>query len=94
MPQWDRKKNIHRMDFGGRVTQASVKNMKLEKVEPRLAAQAGKKSSVKLPSCIFMCGRTDAKDVFTCDFMAPLTPLEAFCIAVANLIHKPIYQWM
>ena len=93
MPVWDSTRKMFRMDFGGRVSQTSVKNMKLEKFEPSgLSFKHG--GDTKVPSSVFMCGRTDTEEVFTCDFMAPLSPLEAFCIGIANLIHKPIYQWM
>jgi hypothetical protein len=86
------------MDFNGRVKKPSVKNMKLQSAagqhsdsennDPQEMKQRANRSRD-----VFMCGRVSA-NTFVCDFQAPLTPLEAFCIACADLIHKPIYNWI
>lgn len=64
------------LDFQGRVTMASVKNVQL--VEEGFQA-AGKHAQVLL-----QFGRT-GKDSFTLDFKYPLSPLQAFGIALAKM---------
>eukprot|EP00951_Prasinocladus_malaysianus_P010961 scaffold80933_cov37-Prasinocladus_malaysianus.AAC.2 len=93
MPVWDGRARTYRMDFEGRVKKPSVKNMKLQAVGGA-AAKTGMIDPLRSSrATAFMCGRID-HDVFVCDFKAPYTPLEAFCMAVADLIHKPIYHWI
>lgn len=98
MPVWDALHKTFRMDFDGRVRKPSVKNMKLQSSGYRVQhdvenSDPQKGKATPLSRNMFMCGRIDA-NTFVCDFQAPLTPLEAFCIACADLIHKPIYNWI
>eukprot|EP00873_Tetraselmis_striata_P001404 jgi/Tetstr1/421668/TSEL_012607.t1 len=98
MPVWDSIHKTYRMDFNGRVRKPSVKNMKLQARGYRAQHDAEnddpqKSKETTFSRSMFICGRITA-NTFACDFQAPLTPLEAFCIACADLIHKPIYNWI
>jgi len=95
-PVWNKERKTFGMDFGGRVQKSSVKNMKLEVTTG--GTHDAEEHELRPPrpsatSTVFMCGRL-SESSFVCDFKAPLTPLEAFFVAVGDLIHKPVYHWM
>jgi len=71
-PQYDPVKKIHQLNFHGRVTEASIKNFMLTDngVNDRT---------------LLLFGRVD-KDKFTLDFSHPLSPLQAFGIALSQLL--------
>jgi len=73
-PRWNEALNAYCLNFSGRVTEASVKNFQLvTDMDPdNVVLQFGKLTD----SC------------FTCDFMWPLSPLQAFCICLSSFDHK------
>jgi tubby-related protein 1 len=73
-PSWNDTVHAYVLNFGGRVTQASVKNFQL--------VQDNDQSTV-----LMQFGRV-AKDKFTMDFRWPLCPLQAFGIALTSLDYK------
>mmetsp|Transcript_27289 Transcript_27289/g.33132 ORF Transcript_27289/g.33132 Transcript_27289/m.33132 type:complete len:494 (+) Transcript_27289:271-1752(+) len=81
-PVWDPTTKAHCLDFRGRVTEASVKNFQLvacgskDENNSRIVLQFGK------------CG----DDVYALDFSHPLTPLQAFGIALSSVDGKWCYS--
>lgn len=73
-PRWNESLGAYCLNFGGRVTQASVKNLQL--VSPD-----------DLDRVIVQFGRVDS-DEFTLDYAFPATPLQAFAAALASLDPK------
>ena len=69
-PRWNETTQSHYLNFGGRVTQPSIKNMQIvsELDENYIVMQFGR------------CGT----DVFTLDARWPITPIEAFGIALST----------
>eukprot|EP00842_Homolaphlyctis_polyrhiza_P005851 jgi/Hompol1/6267/HPOL_000318-RA len=69
-PRWNEATQSHCLNFGGRVTQPSIKNMQLipEHDENYIVLQFGR------------CG----PDTFTLDARWPMTPVEAFAIALTS----------
>jgi len=74
-PSWNEDVGAYVLNFGGRVTQPSVKNFQLVEV-------AGDAERV-----VLLFGRVD-RDRFTLDFQWPLSPLQAFAIALTSLDYK------
>lgn len=89
-PQWNEDLGAHVLNFNGRVTQASVKNFQLidksthHHEEGRLdkRGKANNRTN-KSDAVILQFGRV-AKDDFTLDFQWPLTPVQAFAIALSS----------
>ena len=58
--------------------------------------EGGKAASVGLGRgslLVFQCGRVGAND-FVCDFTPKvISNVQAFCIALSSLMHKPHYLW-
>uniref|UniRef100_A0A914YWB5 Tubby-like protein n=1 Tax=Panagrolaimus superbus TaxID=310955 RepID=A0A914YWB5_9BILA len=73
-PMWSEETQSFVLNFRGRVTQASVKNFQLiHEAQPDYV--------------IMQFGRTDDSS-FTLDFRYPLTPLQAFGIAMSSFHGK------
>ncbi|KAI8909808.1 tubby C-terminal-like domain-containing protein [Gorgonomyces haynaldii] len=70
-PRWNEATQSHCLNFGGRVTQPSIKNM-------QLIAETDFDATILLQ--FGRCG----PDFFTLDVRWPLTPFEAFCIAITT----------
>ena len=89
-PQWNEDLGAHVLNFNGRVTQASVKNFQLidksthHHEEGRLDKRGkAKNGASKSDAVVLQFGRV-AKDEFTLDFQWPLTPVQAFAIALSS----------
>ena len=89
-PQWNEDLGAHVLNFNGRVTQASVKNFQLidksthHHEEGRLDKRGkANNGASKSDAVILQFGRV-AKDEFTLDFQWPLTPVQAFAIALSS----------
>lgn len=95
-PQWNEDLGAHVLNFNGRVTQASVKNFQLidkssahHHNEGRLdkrginAGESKSKSSNGKDTVVLQFGRV-AKDEFTLDFQWPMSPVQAFAIALSS----------
>lgn len=73
-PRWNSAIGAYCLNFGGRVTQASVKNMQLV-------------SHDNPDRVIVQFGRVGAEE-FTLDYAFPVTPLQAFLVALSALDPK------
>lgn len=73
-PKWNEQLGAYCLNFGGRVTAASVKNFQLVNDDEcdRVVLQYGKVG----------------KDTFTMDYMHPLTALQAFQICLTSFDSK------
>jgi len=73
-PRWNEQVGAYVLNFKGRVTMASVKNFQLvtPEDEDRIVLQFGKVG----------------KDLFTMDYCYPLSPLQAFTIALSSCDNK------
>jgi tubby-related protein 1 len=69
-PQWNTKTNAYEVDFGGRVVQASGKNLQLQDTR-------GSNKPV-----VLTFGKVD-DSTYVLDFCYPLSPVQAFSIALA-----------
>ncbi|KAJ3100671.1 hypothetical protein HDU97_002014 [Phlyctochytrium planicorne] len=69
-PQWNEETKGHFLNFGGRVTESSVKNFQIvmDDNDEYITMQFGRRS----------------KEEFTLDMRWPLTPVEAFAIALSS----------
>lgn len=72
-PRYNKTTKTYILDFGKRVTMASVKNFQL----------VVKCARPELESVILQFGRA-GKDKFTMDFCHPLSPLQAFGISLSS----------
>lgn len=95
-PQWNEDLGAHVLNFNGRVTQASVKNFQLidkssahHHNEGRLdkrgtnGGDSTSKRSDGKDAVVLQFGRV-AKDEFTLDFQWPMSPVQAFAIALSS----------
>lgn len=71
-PVWVEALDAYCLDFGGRVAAASVKNFLLAHPDD-------------LDTTIMLFGRTADRNVYSMDFAHPLTPLQAFSIALSSM---------
>jgi hypothetical protein len=73
-PVWNDNLKAYVLNFGGRVTMASVKNFQL--IDPDRPSEV-----------VIQFGKVD-DNMYTLDFRAPITPVQAFLIALSSLDHK------
>ncbi|KAJ1905688.1 hypothetical protein LPJ81_001783 [Coemansia sp. IMI 209127] len=73
-PRWNARAMAYMLDFGGRVTMASSKNLQLISMDCDRYV-------------VVQFGKTD-RDVFTLDFRFPVSPVMAFGIAVSVMVRK------
>ncbi|EFN51468.1 hypothetical protein CHLNCDRAFT_28000, partial [Chlorella variabilis] len=73
-PRWNQSMGAYCLNFGGRVTQASVKNFQLVSVD-------------NMERTILQFGKV-ADDVFTMDYSYPMTALQAFGICLSSFASK------
>eukprot|EP01135_Chromosphaera_perkinsii_P004741 Nk52_evm13s295 gene=Nk52_evmTU13s295 len=73
-PQWNDTINSYTLDFKGRVTLASVKNFQL--VHPQ-----------DVNYVVFQMGKC-GESIFTIDIQYPMTPLQAFLLAISSFHSK------
>eukprot|EP00735_Rhodelphis_limneticus_P001686 TRINITY_DN12346_c0_g1::TRINITY_DN12346_c0_g1_i1::g.4984::m.4984 TRINITY_DN12346_c0_g1::TRINITY_DN12346_c0_g1_i1::g.4984 ORF type:complete len:498 (+),score=139.26,sp/P46686/TULP2_MOUSE/29.11/2e-19,Tub/PF01167.13/0.11,Tub/PF01167.13/6.9e-23,DUF4349/PF14257.1/0.022,DUF4349/PF14257.1/5e+03,NBP1/PF08537.5/80,NBP1/PF08537.5/0.013,IncA/PF04156.9/0.3,ADIP/PF11559.3/0.22,ADIP/PF11559.3/46,Fez1/PF06818.10/0.5,DUF904/PF06005.7/0.74,DivIC/PF04977.10/0.97,DivIC/PF04977.10/3.9,DivIC/PF04977.10/9.2e+02,CENP- len=75
VPQWSNESRAFCLNYGGRVSQGSIKNFQLQ--------QHGQ--SFATAPVLMQFGRTNKKNEFILDFSYPLSPLIAFPLAVYHL---------
>ncbi|KAL4439006.1 hypothetical protein ABPG77_006943 [Micractinium sp. CCAP 211/92] len=73
-PRWNQAMSAYCLNFGGRVTQASVKNFQLVSVD-------------NMDRTILQFGKV-ASDAFTMDYCYPMTALQAFAICLSSFDSK------
>ena len=78
-PKWNENTQSHCLNFGGRVTQPSVKNLQLISGE-----SDGNFSILTLDGYIFMQFGRCGPDEFSLDARWPLTAIEAFAISLST----------
>ena len=86
-PEWDYQYNNYKIDFNGRVKQASKKNFILIDINK---SNNNKNKTIEENSeyrRILQCGKIDEK-TYALDFIFPLTAFEAFCISITSLVTK------
>jgi hypothetical protein len=71
-PWWNHELNAFVLNFGGRVSVASVKNFQLCERHDR-------------QNIMLQFGRIEGRHAFTCDFTYPLSPMQAFAISISSL---------
>ncbi|KAJ1949626.1 hypothetical protein IWQ62_006700 [Dispira parvispora] len=74
VPQWNEESHSYVLNFNGRVVLASVKNFQIV-------------SANSLDYIVLQCGRVSG-NTFTLDFQYPMTPLQAFGIALCSIDDK------
>ncbi|KAJ1656657.1 hypothetical protein IWQ61_003810 [Dispira simplex] len=74
VPQWNEESHSYVLNFNGRVVLASVKNFQIV-------------SANSLDYIVLQCGRVSG-NTFTLDFQYPITPLQAFGIALCSIDDK------
>lgn len=73
-PKWNDQVGAYVLNFNGRVTMASVKNFQLiDEADP--------------DTVVLQFGRV-GKELFTMDFMWPLSPMQAFMICISSFDYK------
>jgi len=75
-PWWNMELGAFVLNFGGRVSVASVKNFQL-----------CERGNVDAPTLV-QFGRIQGRHSFTMDFQYPMTPVQAFAIAISSLQSK------
>ena len=79
LPVWDYLYKTYKLNFNGRVKQTSKKNFILKYQN----SKENENENVKL----LQCGKID-DDCYALDFIAPLSPFEAFTISITSIIDK------
>ena len=77
-PWWNAELGAFVLNFGGRVSVASVKNFQLCHQEQQ-------------DLVMLQFGRIKGRHAFTMDYQYPLTAIQAFCIALSSLQSKPSF---
>ena len=77
LPEWDIFYKTYKLNFNGRVKQTSKKNFILK------YQNSNENESEK----ILQCGKIN-DNCFALDFIAPLSPFEAFSISITSIIYK------
>eukprot|EP00877_Chromochloris_zofingiensis_P001064 jgi/Chrzof1/10959/Cz05g18210.t1 len=73
-PKWNDQLNAYCLNFSGRVTEASVKNLQLV-------------TDDAVDTVVLQFGKI-ANETFTCDFQYPMTPLQAFSVCLSSFDKK------
>mmetsp|Transcript_15677 Transcript_15677/g.39817 ORF Transcript_15677/g.39817 Transcript_15677/m.39817 type:complete len:639 (-) Transcript_15677:576-2492(-) len=83
-PQWNEAKGYYTLDFNGRVTKPSAKNFLLKLSEDvEIPHSVGK----KFKNVAMLFGKR-SKHEYACDYAAPLSAFQVFCIGLATLSKK------
>eukprot|EP00873_Tetraselmis_striata_P042570 jgi/Tetstr1/462834/TSEL_007784.t1 len=82
-PVWDDAIKGYSLDFGGRVTESSVKNFQLARLQPGSAEPEG--------PVLCQFGRT-GHDTFALDYAHPLSVEQAFMVALSSIDNKLCYS--
>ena len=80
-PEWDYEYKTYKLNFNGRVKKSSKKNFILKFKNPE------KENEIVNNERILQCGKIDDYS-FALDFIAPLSPFEAFSISISSIIYK------
>ena len=81
LPEWDPVLKIHSLKFNGRATEVSVKNFKL--IRDGVQSSGGSADSDDDAMFFLRLGKI-SKDTFNVDYRWPMTPLQAFGIALTS----------
>lgn len=81
-PVYDEESNVYSMNFHGRVCRASAKNFQL------VTGDRGFRPLIGAQLCM-QFGRADDDDTFHLDVGSPLSPLQAFALALTVFDHRP-----
>ena len=84
-PWWNVELGSFVLNFGGRVSVASVKNFQLVDRAHNLQNQPGDNGDATI---LLQFGRIQGRHSFTMDFQHPLSPVQAFSIAISSLQSK------
>lgn len=83
-PKWNESLGAYCLNFNGRVTEASVKNFQMQQELPCVDAGG---AGIGPGAVMLQFGKVSAS-TFTCDFAAPLSPLQAFAVCLASFDKK------
>ena len=87
-PLWNEGSQVYQLDFGGRVTQESAKNFQIEFSGKQVGVTVTTTGQILIIcSKVMQFGRID-ENAYTLDFQYPLTALQAFSVALANVTQR------
>ena len=87
-PLWNEGSQVYQLDFGGRVTQESAKNFQIEYSGKQVTNIRNNRNILMiLYFQVMQFGRID-ENAYTLDFQYPLTALQAFSVALANVTQR------
>ena len=87
-PLWNEGSQVYQLDFGGRVTQESAKNFQIEFSGKQVGVMFTTTGQILIfCSKVMQFGRID-ENAYTLDFQYPLTALQAFSVALANVTQR------
>ncbi len=78
-PEWDYEYKTYKLNFNGRVKQSCKKNFILKYKNSNENESENEK--------LLQCGKID-DNCYALDFIAPLSPFEAFTISITSIIDK------